>query len=199
MLCELPPKIQIAEAPISALADHARISTAFQVDRVFDVEAQAGGTKRFVLHERRPVFPYVKDYDAIDGQSPSSWPGRFNLSHWGLITARAAGEYIGGAVIAPDTTTSTVPDSRTNLAVLWDIRVSPEFRRHGVGSALFRAAESWAAARGFRQLRVETQNINVPACAFYAKCGCDLREINRAAYPEFPEEIQLIWCKDLVM
>jgi hypothetical protein len=52
-------------------------------------------------------------------------------------------------------------------------------------------------AKGCFRLKVETQNINVPACRFYVKQGCVLGAIHRFAYPEFPDEAQLLWYKDL--
>jgi GNAT superfamily N-acetyltransferase len=60
---------------------------------------------------------------------------------------------------------------RSDLAVLWDIRVQPERRGRGVGKALFYASVDWACRRGCRQLKVETQNVNVAACRFYASQG----------------------------
>ena len=86
-------------------------------------------------------------------------------------------------------------ERRLDLAVLWNIRVSPEARGRKVGSALFRAAEAWAAARGCQQLKVETQNINVPACRFYSRQRCVLGAINSFAYSELPNEVQLLWYK----
>lgn len=88
-------------------------------------------------------------------------------------------------------------EGRTDLAVLWDIRVVPAARGQGVGSALFRAAESWAAANGCSRLKIETQNINVPACRFYARHGCVLEAAHRGIYPNLPDEIQRLWYKDL--
>jgi GNAT superfamily N-acetyltransferase len=82
---------------------------------------------------------------------------------------------------------------RRDLAVLWDLRVAPAARRRGVGAALFRAAAAWAAARGCAQLKVETQNVNVPACRFYARQGCVLGAIDRFAYPGLPHEVRLLW------
>jgi GNAT superfamily N-acetyltransferase len=70
-------------------------------------------------------------------------------------------------------------------------------RSNGVGTALFKAAEVWSMAKGCRQIKVETQNINVPACRFYAKQGCVLRTVQLHAYSEFPDEAQLLWYKDL--
>ena len=81
--------------------------------------------------------------------------------------------------------------------VLWDIRVSPDVRGQGVGSALFEKAEAWARSRGCRQLEIETQNTNVVACRFYERHGCELRGVQRAAYPELPDEIQLLWYRTL--
>jgi ribosomal protein S18 acetylase RimI-like enzyme len=89
-------------------------------------------------------------------------------------------------------------EGRRDLAVVWDIRVAAEFQRRGVGGRLFRAAEAWAAAKGCRQLKVETQNVNVPACRFYLRMGCTLGSIDRFAYPDLPDEIQLVWYRDLI-
>ena len=46
-------------------------------------------------------------------------------------------------------------------------------------------------------MKVETQNINVPACRFYARMGCELGTIDRFAYPDLPGETQLLWHLDL--
>lgn len=65
------------------------------------------------------------------------------------------------------------------------------------GAALFRAAEAWARARRCRQIKVETQNVNVTACRFYARQGCVLTMVDPSAYPGLPGEVQLLWYKDL--
>jgi hypothetical protein len=44
---------------------------------------------------------------------------------------------------------------------------------------------------------VETQNINVPACRFYARMRCTLGAIHRYAYPDLPGEAQLLWYRTL--
>ena len=88
-------------------------------------------------------------------------------------------------------------ENRSDLAVVWDIRVSPDLRGRGIGAALFDSAEKWAETQGCRQLKVETQNINVAACRFYASQGCSLGAIHRFAYPELPDEVQLLWYKTL--
>ena len=178
--------IDVAEEPMTALAEYALLPIAFPVDQVLDVMARADG--HFALSARRLEAPYVKDYDAVEGEGPL---------HWTLFAARVAGSRVGGAAVAFNTPGLTMLEARRDLSVLWDIRVAPNARGRGVGSALFERVEAWALAQGCRQLRVETQDINVPACGFYARHGCELRAIHHAAYPELPEEIQLLWYKDL--
>jgi len=190
--------IEISEAPITAVVELARVPIAFQVDRVLDVADQDNGFGGVVLSERGLDVPYVKDYDAIDGEGPTQWAKCFDISNWGLIQAHANGSLVGGAVVAFNSAGVTMLEGRKDLAALWDIRVSPDVRRQGVGAALFHAAAVWATGRGCRQLKVETQNINVAACRFYAHQGCALRAIQRFAYPERPDEIQLLWYKDLL-
>ena len=103
----------------------------------------------------------------------------------------------GGCVIAHDTPGVHKLEGRTDIAVLWDIRVAPQNRGKGIGGSLIEAAIAWSKRHKCRRLKVETQNINVPACRFYAKHGFTLGAINRYAYTEFPDEIELIWCKEL--
>lgn len=186
--------IEIREEPLSHLAEYARIPMAFQVDRIFEVTGDSAGP---VLTERKLSMSYVKDYDALRGNSPTDWPRQFDLANWGLLLARVDGSSVGGAVIAFDTKGVDMLEGRSDLAVLWDLRIAPAMRRRGVASAIFSAVEHWATARGCRQLKIETQNINVPACRFYASRGCQLIGICRFAYPNLPEEIQLLWYKDL--
>ena len=190
-------KFQVSAEPMWILEEYASIPIAFEVSRVFDIADPQDGVGEFVLTERIVEVPYVKDYDAIDGGHPAAWAMRFDMSNWGLFGARVEGRLVGGAVVAFNSPDLKMLEGRGDLAVLWDIRVSPEARGLGAGSALFRAAEEWARARGCKQLMVETQNINVPACMFYARQGCVLVAVNRFAYPDLPGESQLLWCRDL--
>ena len=88
-------------------------------------------------------------------------------------------------------------EGRKDLALLWDVRVAPAFRTSGVGSILLAAAESWSIGQGAKELKVETQNINLPACRFYESCGFELRQANAGVYPGLPNEVQLLWYKSL--
>ena len=187
----------LTEEPMVTLSEYARVPITFTVDRVLDVTSRDDGRGEFILSERRLDVPYEKDYDAIAGEGPLQWSRRFDLSRWALLTARFANSIVGGAVVAFDTPGLTMLEGRRDLAVLWDIRVAPDARHQGIGSALFQKVEAKAQLHGCRQLKIETQNTNVRACRFYERQGCRLQVIHRAAYPEFPEEIQLLWYKDL--
>jgi GNAT superfamily N-acetyltransferase len=173
--------VDIAEERMPDLAEYARVPIAFEVRQVLELAVLDGGLGGFVLSERGVDPPYMKDYDALE--APASWP--------------EDGRRVGGAAIAFDSPDVHMLEGRRDLAVLWDIRVAPEARGHGVGAALFRAAEAWAAARGCRQMKIETQNVNLPACRFYARQGCVLGAIHRFAYPALPHEVQLLWYRDL--
>ena len=179
-------RIDIAEESLDRLAEYATIRIAFEVRHALDAST---------MTERVVGAPYVKDYDALE--TPEHWPVRFDLSRWGLLVARVDGRRVGGAAIAFDTPGVQILGGRRDVAVLWDLRVSPEMRGHGIGASLFRAADQWAAAKGCTVLEVETQNINVPACRLYARMGCELGGIRRHAYAEFPDEVQLLWHKRL--
>jgi ribosomal protein S18 acetylase RimI-like enzyme len=190
-------KFEINEAPIAGVAALAEVPVSFRVERVYDVGPPHGCPGTFVLSERAVAAPYLKDYDALPSEGPTSWARQFDLTNWGFIRALSGTRLVGGAVIAYKTRGITMLEGRDDLAVLWDIRVAPEVRGQGIGAVLFRAVEAWATKKGGRELKVETQNINVPACRFYQRQGCSLRRVNRHVYPDLPTEIQLLWYKDL--
>jgi GNAT superfamily N-acetyltransferase len=179
------------------LGEHAKTSIAFTVDRVLAVAIAGDGLAGLSLTEAPVAAPYVKDYDAEDGEGPTRWAQRFDTSNWGMIGAYRDGMRIGGAVLAFRTPQLYMLAGRDDVTMLWDLRVAPGHRGTGAGSALFQAAEGWAAARGCGWLKIETQNVNVAACRFYRKAGCTLGGINRFAYPDLPDEVQLLWWKAL--
>ena len=175
---------------MSELRQHVMVANAFETSSVLEIVKDAGTLE---LRERRLDRRYRKDYDSLE--DPMEWPARFDISNWTLIAAFNAGVRIGGVVAARETAGLGLLEGRSDVVALWDIRVSPVIRRRGVGSALFRAIEEWARAKNCRELKVETQNTNVAACAFYARQGCHLKQAIPGAYPRLPNEVQLIWSK----
>ena len=140
----------------------------------------------------------IKDYDQDDTNSPQKWPQKFDLSNWGFILAFQGDQPVGAATIALRTGGLDILEGRNDLAVLWDIRVVPDLRQQGIGSLLWRAAEKWCVEQSCTTLKVETQDINPTACFFYLNAGCSLKRTNPGAYADFPDEIQLLWYKDLI-
>lgn len=183
------------EESADILKDYSRISIAFLVESRLRLEAIRNGLGGFNLIEEKIAPPYWKDYDQFE--PPVSWPQKWDISKWGILSAFDGKTRVGGAAIAYDTQNVFMLEERKDVAVLWDIRIHPNFRGQGIGAKLFQYVIDWARDRGCRYLKSETQNINVPACRFYSKQGCALGSINRYAYTDQPDEIQLIWYKEI--
>jgi GNAT superfamily N-acetyltransferase len=189
--------IQILEIGPDRLETYASVPSRFEVRSVFKVELIDGGLGGMRLQEAPVAQPYVKDYDGY-AEVPTDWPGKYDLTNWGFFLALDGDRPVGAAAVAFETTGVFMLESRKDLSVLWDIRVLPAMR--GVGIPLFRRTASWSRERGCTQMKIETQNVNVPACRFYQRMGCRLGEIHRygyAAVPEVAGEVMLNWYLDL--
>ena len=188
--------LTIVEEKPEALEEYGTVPIAFEVQRVLRIvlvgESGLGGIN---LTEEKVGTPYVKDYDCEE--EPVRWRARWDLSSWGIFSAFAGQERVGGAVVAFNTEGVDFLEGRNDLAGLWDIRVIPRLRGGGVGTRLFQRALEWARERSCVTMKVETQNVNVPACRFYASQGCHLGMIHRFAYRDYPDEVELIWYKQL--
>jgi GNAT superfamily N-acetyltransferase len=187
-------KIEIQKIPASRLGEYALIPIRFQVRSKYQVEQFMEGAGGLLMREVKVTPPYVKDYD-VD-ETPRDWPKKFNVTHWGIFVAKEDGQTVGGAAVALNTPGVNLLEGRQDLAVLWDIRVRPDARGLGIGTALFRHAAAWARSKGCRQMKIETQNVNVPACRFYAHMGCELGMVHRfgyAAIPAVADEAMLFW------
>lgn len=189
--------IRIAEEDISVLPDYGTVSIAFEVKSVFDVQVVDAGLGGILLTERPVARPYLKDYDRNNGEGPTRWAKRWDIRNWVIVSAFDGNRRVGGCAVAFDTEGLITLEGRKDVAAVWDLRIQPDVRRNAIGRQLFRAAVQCATDRGCRLLKVETQNINVPACRFYAKQGCVLGALNRFAYRDFPDETELTWYKEL--
>ena len=90
--------------------------------------------------------------------------------------------------------------NRDDLAFLWDIRVDDACKRQGIVQALFDMAVEWSKSQDLKQMKIECQTDNVPACNFYHKQGASLCTLDEYAYYNDPgcrHEVQLIWFLDL--
>src|SRR5687767_14857669 len=95
--------VEITEESMTLIDEYAQVPIAFEVESVFEVSLRDGGLGGLALAERK-IAPFVKDYDAIDGNHPSDWVGRLDVASWGLLFARVEGRRVGGMVLAFDTT-----------------------------------------------------------------------------------------------
>lgn len=188
---------RIVEETADVLPEYGSVPIGFEVNSRFRVERVSGGLEGIRLIEEGVESPYVKDYDEPEG--PERWTQRsWDLSNWIFLGAFRKRERIGGAIVAFHVDDMSYCEGREDLAGLWDIRVHPDYRRRGVGKALFQHAENCARNRGCNQLKIETQNINVPACRFYANMGARLGKVHLYAYrAEGLDEVELTWYKDL--
>ncbi len=193
--------IEIQEGGVELLARYAQVPIRFTVESVLRVETVDGGLGGLVMSEEKVASPYVKDYDSQGPDAgPLHWPRYFDVSRWRFFLATEAGRPLGGATLAIDTPGVTMLEGRRDLAVLWDIRVHPDARGRGLGARLFRRAVDQARQLGYKQFKIETQNVNAAACRFYAAQGCALGAIHRYAYAAFPavaHEAMLLWYLDL--
>ena len=181
--------IRLEEAGSEDLVPHAEIPIAFLVDRVLEPAPGAGGLGLVV---RKHPEPWVKDYDAEGGASPTLWPSRFDVSRWRVISAWQGATRIGGLVLFADVPGVDMLGGRSDLCLIWDLRVAPGSRGRGVGTRLVSAAVDWARRHGCTELKVETQNINVGAVRLYESQGFELRSVTEGAYPDLPDELQLL-------
>ncbi len=183
--------IEIVEESPERFQEYAEIPIRFEVRSLYEVNGDDPGSVTFVEQAVEP--PWIKDYDDIKGEGPTRWAKRWDVSKWGMLSAYMKGARVGGCVLAFKTDGVNKLQGRDDVVVMWDLRVRPDCRGCGVGRKLFDAAVRWARERQCLELKVETQNINVPACRFYERQGCRLSSINRTAYDAFPDEVELIW------
>lgn len=185
--------IKILEEASASLGEYECVPIAFEGRSRFEINATNDATRYHLVE--KPVNTFLKDYDAYE--RPTMLPDRFDLSKWGFFSAFDDGTRVGGAITAWNTPGVEMLEGRSDLVCLWDIRVVPEQRGRGIGRKLFAAAERWAKERQCRLLKVETQDINVPACRFYEHLGCELRGVDKNAYSDGLNDVQLLWYKNL--
>jgi GNAT superfamily N-acetyltransferase len=189
--------VQIIEIGPDRLSEYSLVPSRLIVRTILRLELVNGGLGGMLFREEPAEHTYTKDYDK-DGEPPTEWPKQFDLRNWGFLLGLDDKRVIAGATIAYDTNGVKMLEERRNLAVLWDIRVHPDWR--GVGIPLFKQAVKWCREHGCRQMKIETQNVNVPACRFYQRMGCRLGEIRRFGYmgrANISHEVMLCWYLDL--
>ncbi len=187
-------RIEVREETITSIDAHARISPAFRVERQLVIPTAPWTASGGPLDDEPVASPFIKDYDAIRDNRPVDWVQHFDTTRWCDFAAVVDDRRVGGAILAA---AQDPPAAARGVIELWDLRVAPAWRRFGIARTLWATIEAVAMAAGAVAISVETQQINVAACRFYAARGCVLVGIERFAYPLLPDEVRLQWRKVL--
>lgn len=171
--------IRIVREGVERLAEYESVPIAFEVRSKLSLPALKIG--RFV---EDPVEPFVKDYDVVESERPTSLPDRLGSDTLAVIAAFRNDVRIGGAIVH-------FPSREE--ALLIDLRVAPDERGSGIGRRLAQSALSEVSHRGIPTLEIETQDTNVSACRFYHSLGASLVWIEPNGYPGFSDEAKIIW------
>lgn len=188
--------MDIEEITIHDLSEYAKVSSQFESNSILEIQLVDNGLGGIQMTEKQ-VEHFTYHYDSYE--RPTVYPEEFDMTNWGIFLAKIDQVPVGGVIIAYNTPGVNMLEGKTDLAVLWDLRVSPDHRGEGIGKALFEKTVEWSRERKCKRLKVETQNINIRACRFYESQGCKLGQINLYAYDdeELQNQVMLIWYLDL--
>ncbi len=139
------------------------------------------------------VDPWLKDYDSDIAERPSSLPSRFEVSEWIVLTAKLDDQLIGGAILGVRSKDFEFPGLHDDAIVLVDIRVSPARRELGIGKLLIEKAVEVSVGLGKKEILVETQDINAPACRLYSKTGFRIELCDPIGYGSDVDEAKIVW------
>ncbi len=183
--------VKIVKETTADLAAYESVSIRFRLESRVDLVALVE-SKGAIISER-PTAPRWKDYDECHEDLPTVLITRFDASNWAVFAAYEGLRRVGGVLIARDTMDLDVLMGRSDLALILDFRIHPEYRGRGVGRALFVACTSWSKRNGCIELHVETQDTNVAACRFYRAMGCSLVSCDPQGYGDDVDEAKLFW------
>ena len=181
----------------SCFALYDSVSINVEVHSEYRVRLLDGGLGGLVLEEV-PVTPQVKDLSQYE--RATEYETLFDIATWRFFMAFDGETPVGALTLAGPTEHLYMLNGRTDACVLWDIRVADGYKHRGIGQRLFDMAVAAARETGYRQMVIECQNNNVPACRFYRKQGAVLGKVDRYAYYDDPmlrDETQLVWYLDL--
>lgn len=127
---------------------------------------------------------YTKMYPADD----CNYLDYINSSKKTIYLAYDNGDCIGQIILKKDW---------NQYAFIEDICVCKAYRGQHVGSALIQKAIEWAKEKNLCGLALETQDNNLLACRFYAKCGFTIGAVNTMLYKNFDkpwsDETAIFW------
>lgn len=143
------------------------------------VPAFAGG--RWTYTEEIYEQPEIKLYpdDTLDYDSYINNPDKK------IFLAFSDTECVGQIVLRKDW---------NKYAYIEDICVAKLSRGQGIGASLIQKAVEWAKRSDLKGMALETQDNNLLACRFYAKCGFVIGAVNTMLYRNFDnDEFAVFW------
>lgn len=190
-------RVRIIEDDVAHIARYASVPIRFTVSQTFTDDAIALMLRGEVASATSVAEPYAKDYDTYADNRPTDWARSMDVSHWTILGAMVGDDRVGGAIVIHNDPTIHLLRGCHACVIVWDLRVRPDLRSRGIGSALLAHAEQVAAMKRAPTIIIETQQINVPACRLYERAGYRLARARAGAYEGLPDETQLIWRKPL--
>lgn len=163
------------------------------VKSIYQLRKIYNGLNGIMLSEEI-VDEYIKDLGKYE--RAKDYEKEFDISNWGFYMAFDNENAVGAVTIVSKTDNILMLEGRDDLAVLWDIRVADAYKHRGIGQRLFELAVDWCKSKGLKQLKIECQNNNVPACKFYHIQGAILSKIDEYAYyheEDCRQEVQFVW------
>lgn len=151
-----------------------------------------------LIFEEVQVAPYRKDLSVYE--RAVEYEEKFDIANWYFYMAFDEDKPIGAMTIAGRTPDLNMLSGRDDACVLWDIRVADNYKHQGIGQRLMDIGIEDARTAGYRQMIIECQNNNVPACHFYRKQGALLSKVDLYAYDsedDCKNEIQFVWTLNL--
>jgi len=117
-----------------------------------------------------PLGKRGMNYSAVD-QSSSETARRIST---GLCAVATFDGTIVGTVMVergPDPASESAYYRRSDVASAHQLGVEPSHQRRGIGTALMRWAESWAARSGYAEIAVDTAEPATELISFYTRMG----------------------------
>lgn len=168
-----------------------KVSSEYKIKRL---ENGLGG----MLFEEKKVEPYSRDLSIYE--RATEYENEFDITNWRFYMAFDGKIPVGAMTVAGRTEGLNLLNGRNDACVLWDIRVAENYKYQGIGQGLFNMGKLNAKADKYRQMIIECQNNNFPACKFYKKQGALLSKIDMYAYyldEENQDNVQMMWYLNL--
>ena len=189
--------IEIREVDKTYFPQYDEVSQNVEIKSEYCIKRIDNGLGGYVIEEK-PVAPRIKDLSVYE--RAMEFEQMFDISTWRFYMAFDQETPVGAMTVAGPTKGMYMLNGRTDACVLWDIRILDNYKHMGVGQKLFDLGAKNAKSDGYKQMIIECQNNNIPACNFYKKQGALLDKIDMHAYDSEPgceNEVQFIWYLDL--